>query len=97
MLAFNCLIKFPEARAVPPVAIKSSIITILESLLRDLTSISNASVPYSSEYSSEITLQGSLPFFLIGTKEMPSFSAIIAPKINPRASIPTIAFIFLSL
>jgi len=48
-------------------------------------------------YSSDITLHGSLFFFLIGTKEIPNLSAIIAPNINPRASIPAIAVIFLSL
>jgi len=91
------LIKLPAAIAVPPVAIKSSMITTLESEFKAEISNSNISEPYSSIYSSDTTLHGSLFFFLIGTKEIPNLSAIIAPNINPRASIPAIAVIFLSL
>ena len=48
--------------------------------------------PYSKEYVTLLHLPGSFPAFLIGTNAMPSFSAIIGPKRNPRDSKPTMTW-----
>ena len=49
------------------------------------------SMPYSSVYSWPIVFQGSFPFLRIGTKAVPSRSAMAPPRMKPRASMPATA------
>lgn len=81
---------------VPPVASKSSMTNTFWPALRLPSWISSTSVPYSSEYSNEWHLPGSLPFLRIGTNGSPRSAAIENPNRNPRASKPTITSIFRS-
>ena len=83
-------ISFAEATAVPPVAIKSSIIKTLSREVIALLWIWISSLPYSREYFCRRTLPGSFPFFLIGTKGRSSLKATAAPKMKPLASTPAI-------
>ncbi len=46
------------------------------------------SVPYSSAYSTETVLCGSLPFLRRGTKPTESWWATAPPRMKPRASMP---------
>ena len=64
--------RLQAARAVPPVANKSSITRTLSPFFNASAWISIVSVPYSKEYSSLIVSAGSLFGFLIGTKPAPS-------------------------
>ena len=57
-------INFAAASAVPPVAIKSSIIKTLSFFLIESLCISIVAVPYSNSKSTEWTLAGNLFFFL---------------------------------
>ena len=52
------------------------------------------STPYSSAYSTETVLWGSLPFFLRGMKPAESWWAMAPPRMKPRASIPATLSIF---
>ena len=89
----NFLIKLAAAIAVPPVAIKSSIIKILSFLFAAFLWTSISSIPYSSLYFCLYIFPGSLPFFLIGINGKFDCIAAAGPKIKPLASIPAILVI----
>src|SRR4051794_19885542 len=78
-----------SARAVPPVASRSSCASTRAPCATASVCSSSASVPYSSRYSARTVSCGSLPGLRARTKPAPSSRASAAPSRKPRASAPT--------
>lgn len=83
--------KSTQADTVPPVASRSSMITMFWPSSRASICISNVFEPYSRSYSTENVSYGNFPGLRIGTKLIPSLAANNGPKMKPRASGPTTA------
>eukprot|EP00246_Nothoceros_aenigmaticus_P013523 TRINITY_DN4712_c0_g1_i1.p1 TRINITY_DN4712_c0_g1~~TRINITY_DN4712_c0_g1_i1.p1 ORF type:complete len:134 (+),score=4.44 TRINITY_DN4712_c0_g1_i1:190-591(+) len=96
-LAPTLLINFMDAPRVPPVAMRSSMMTTRSPAVTAPTCISILSLPYSKVYSSPMTSPGSFFGFLKGTNLAPMARATGAPKMNPRASTAATTSIFRSL
>ena len=78
---------FAAASAVPPVAIKSSIIRIFSSLEIESLCTSIVAFPYSNSKLTEWVSAGNLFFFLNRTKGLPSWYETVEAKTNPLDSI----------
>ena len=85
---FSC-IKSAQANAVPPVAIRSSMITTLP-IIGESSCKCNSSSPYSNVYALLTVGLGNLPDLRANTSGKSKSNAIGDPKINPLLSIPTI-------
>src|SRR6266545_4519562 len=86
----SCSTRLPIASTVPPVASTSSWMSTREPCGIRSGCSSSAFVPYSSWYVALTVSGGSLPGRRAGTKPQPTWRAIAAPRMKPRASAPRI-------
>src|SRR3954452_2574767 len=84
----RCSTSSHSARAVPPVASRSSWTRTRAPCATASVCSSSASVPYSSTYSARTVSCGSLPGLRASTKPAPSSRATAGPSRKPRASAP---------
>src|SRR3954465_11997330 len=84
----RCSTSSHSARAVPPVASRSSCTSTRAPCATASVCSSSASVPYSSRYSARTVSLGSLPGLRARTKPAPSSRASAGPSRKPRASAP---------